>query len=116
VENGGKLVIRKFCQRAEESAQGTKSTATTSTTKDFSRSFYWLCKNKFISCCDDECCESVQTSATPAPSKGWDKNVLCVQCAYLGYFLQISQAAGLRHFSILKIQQNIRAISKACAQ
>jgi hypothetical protein len=84
--------------------------------KGFSRSSYWLFKNKFIPCCDDERCESVETSATSAPSMSCDEGILRMQCVYLGYFRQISTGGRLAALFILKIQQNIRAISNASAQ
>ncbi len=53
---------------------------------------------------------------TSALSTGCGKNILCMQCGYLGYFLQNHQRSRLAVFFILNIQQNIRAISKASAQ
>jgi hypothetical protein len=53
---------------------------------------------------------------TSALSTGCGKSILCIQCGYLGYFLQNHQRSRLAVFFILNIQQNIRAISKVSPQ
>jgi hypothetical protein len=49
----------------EKLAPSTKSTTTTATTKIALYSCYLFSKNKFIPCCDDECCESVENLRKP---------------------------------------------------
>src|SRR5882724_4098772 len=67
--------------------------------------FLLLSKNKFIPCCDDERCESVEFSATSARSSDCDKGVLWVDCVYLGYFPDIAAPSASCGFFILTLQQ-----------
>jgi len=72
--------------------------------------FLLLSKNKFIPCCDDERCESVEFSATSARSSDCDKGVLWVDCVYLGYFPDIAAPSASCGFFILTLQQYIRSL------
>jgi len=84
----------------EKLAQSTKSTTTTATTKDSFYSSYLFFKNKFIPCCDDERCASVENLRKPLRRQLLVREVFCafnVRISDIPGKLLAEQACGIFH-------------------
>src|SRR5438876_7384641 len=95
-------------------------TATTSTTRRSLLYSHSLFKKQFIPCCDDDCCEFVESSTSAATSGSCDTGALCTGMCVSRKFLD-SRAWNARTAifyprASTKFPQLIEAIYTACCQ